>query len=152
MQVSGCGENTVGPAKKHATLAQKAWWASRPPDVTIDGDEFHTKDCSITRVSTTAESSHAQTLFTVPARLLTVCESTRSGEKPLRYDGKHLILSVCQTTFGAGGCAVEHYRSADYEHWEEYIGVTWINGEQYSAWRKLGSTSSKADSVEKVEN
>ncbi len=60
-----------------------------------------------------------------------------------------LFLSIRQT-FGAGSWTGERFRSADFKSWEEYIGVTWVNSEEYEAWRKVGSTSSKADSRKKV--
>lgn len=63
------------------------------------------------------------------------------------FGGDYWLLPTISLVTCCGG---GRYRSADFELWEEYIGVTWINSEEYEAWRKVGSTSSKADSVKKV--
>ena len=60
------------------------------------------------------------------------------------------MLYVDRQTAGAGSKTGERYRSENFTDWEEYIGITWVDGEEYEAWRKLGSTSSKADSRKKV--
>ena len=101
-------------------------------------------------VTRSGDEKIAEVIFKVPSRFLTRRTNSGRGQKPLDYDGEYIILRVCEFTVGAGGCGGESYRSADFENWEEHIGVTWINGEEYEAWRKVGSTSSKADSVKKV--
>lgn len=74
----------------------------------------------------------------------------KARDQALTHDGKYIIFNVCEIAYGAGGCGGGRYRSKDNKNWEEYIGVTWLKGEQYEAWRKVGSTSSKADSIKKV--
>ena len=121
------------------------WWESSKPDVVIGNDEFYTRHCAITQVTNKGGIKTASVIFKVPYSLLATCEN----KGPLQYDGEYIIFSVCEMTFGAGGCG-GRYRSSDFKLWEEYFGVTWINSEEYEAWRKVGSTSSKADSVKKV--
>ncbi len=150
--LTACGENTKDSGESADGHKLKEWWVSRVPDLVIEKDEFHVRDCSITHVATSADTRTAEAIFKVPSRLLTVCENSKSEENPLQFDGQFIILGVCQTTLGAGGCAGERYRSADFENWEEYIGITWIEGEKYEAWRRMGSTSSRADSVKKVDD
>ncbi|MDD1795023.1 hypothetical protein LRP50_17985 [Enterovibrio sp. ZSDZ42] len=128
------------------------WWQPLEPDVVIGNHEFYAGKCSITRVQAFDGVASEIDVFRAPSRPLASCSPWKGDGASLRHDGEYLILSVCQMAFGAGGCAVERYRSADFKHWEEHIGVTWINGEEYEAWRTLGSTSSKADSVKKVAN
>lgn len=122
------------------------WWADLEPDIILGNDEFYAGSCSITRVTNNSGVKTVNVIFEVPYSFLTTCTNIGS----LQYDGEYIILNVCKITFGAGGCGGGRYRSADFELWEEYIGVTWINSEEYEAWRKVGSTSSKADSVKKV--
>ena len=133
------------------TEAEKAstpvsWWEPLKPDVVIGNDEFYGRNCAITQVSNKDGAKTASVIFKVPYSLIATC----NNKGPLQYDGEYIILSVCEMTFGAGGCGGGRYRSADFENWEEYFGVTWIKSEEYEAWRKVGSTSSKADSVKKV--
>lgn len=136
-----------GEAGKESLIKplQMAWWEPLKPDVIIDNDEFYAGSCSITRVINNGGIKTARVIFIVPDDYFTSC-----SDIGLRYDGKYIILNVCEIRFGAGGCSGGRYRSADFVLWEEYIGVTWINSEEYEAWRKVGSTSSKADSVKKV--
>ena len=122
------------------------WWESSKPDVVIGNDEFYTRHCAITQVTNKDGIKTASVIFKVPYSLLATCEN----KGPLQYDGEYIIFSVCEMTFGAGGCGGGRYRSSDFKLWEEHFGVTWINSEEYEAWRKVGSTSSKADSVKKV--
>lgn len=140
----GCGENSGGSVEVEPI--QKTWWEPLKPDVIIGNDEFYAGICSVTQVTNSDGVKEGRVIFEVPYRLLATC----NNRGPLQYDGEYIILDVCQMSFGAGGCGGGRYRSADFELWEEYIGVTWINSEEYEAWRKVGSTSSKADSVKKV--
>ena len=78
---------------------------------------------------------------------MSVCTDKQSQ---LNFDGTYLTVKICRTTFGAGGCGVEKYRTKDFENWQEYIGITWLDSEQYEAWRQLGSNSSKADEITKI--
>ncbi|OEE81785.1 hypothetical protein A1OQ_20580 [Enterovibrio norvegicus FF-162] len=126
------------------------WWEPLDPDVVIGSDAFYAGECSILSVKTVEGVATETVVFRAPSRPLTTCKNGEGYGEPLKHDGKFIILSVCRMAFGAGGCAVERYRSADLQDWEEHIGVTWIDGEEYEAWRTLGSTSSKADSVKKV--
>ena len=135
----GCNEAEKAPSPA-------SWWEPLKPDVVIGNAEFYARNCSITQVVNNEGVKTASVIFKVPYSLLATCEN----KGPLQYDGEHIILSVCEMTFGAGGCGGGRYRSSDLENWEEYIGVTWINSEEYEAWRKVGSTASKADSVKKV--
>ncbi len=144
-QIAGCEQGDVEVAAEEVESAP--WWSSLPADVIIGDAAFYARSCSITQVETLNAVATAKVVFSVPNGLLSSCDNS---ENPLTYDGKYLILNVCQVPFAAGGCAGGRYRSADLEHWEEYIGVTWIKREQYEAWRKLGSTSSKADFVKKL--
>lgn len=87
----------------------------------------------------------------VPNSLFSHCENVKNSSQ-LQYDGTYITLSICRTVISAGGCSTEHFRSADFTNWEEYIGITWLNNDEYTAWRTLDSTSSKADSITKVVN
>ncbi|PML77270.1 hypothetical protein [Enterovibrio norvegicus] len=147
--LAGCGKHEADPPKEVSNLTP--WWQPLEPDVVIGGYAFYAGKCAIVRVEDIDSTSPETTTFRVPSRPLASCENWKGEGEPLKHDGEFIILSVCHMSFGAGGCAVERYRSADFAHWEEHIGVTWINGEEYEAWRTLGSTSSKADSVKKVE-
>ena len=91
--------------------------------------------------------AHRFYLNTFPTRPLSVCTDKQSQ---LNFDGTYLTVKICRTAFGAGGCGVEKYRTKDFENWQEYIGITWHENEQYEAWRQLGSNSSKADDITKV--
>lgn len=137
--ILGCGEVKKEPLRI-------PWWEPLKPDIIIGNDEFYAGNCSITRVTNDGDVKTERVIFEVPHSFLATCHNRDS----LQYDGEYIILDVCEMSFGAGGCGGERYRSADFELWEEYIGVTWINSEEYEAWRKIGSTSSKADSVKKV--
>lgn len=144
-QIAGCEQGDVEVAAQEVEPAP--WWSSLPADVMVGDTAFYARSCSITQVETFNAVATAKVVFSVPNGLLSSCDNS---DNPLTYDGKYLILEVCQVPFAAGGCAGGRYRSADLEHWEEYIGVTWIKREQYEAWRKLGSTSSKADFFKKL--
>ncbi|PMN94298.1 hypothetical protein [Enterovibrio norvegicus] len=146
--LAGCGKHEADTPKEASKPIP--WWQNLEPDVVIGTDAFYAGKCAIVRVEDIDSTSPETTTFRVPSRPLASCENWTGEGEPLKHDGEYIILSVCQMSFGAGGCAVERYRSADFAHWEEHIGVTWINGEEYEAWRTLGSTSSKADSVKKV--
>lgn len=148
--LTGCEFYKSGSVESEKEVAPIAWWESLEPDVTINGDEFYAGTCSITRVTGSGDEKTAEVIFKVPSRLFTQCTNSGRGKKVLDYDGEYIILRVCEIAYGAGGCGGDSYRSADFENWEEHIGVTWINGEEYEAWRKVGSKSSKADSVKKV--
>ena len=137
--ILGCGEVETEPLPL-------PWWASVAPDIIIGNDEFYAGTCSITRVTHNGDVKTERVIFEVPYGFSATCHNNGA----LQYDGEYIILNVCEMSFGAGGCSGGRYRSADFELWEEYIGVTWINSEEYEAWRKVGSTSSKADSVKKV--
>jgi hypothetical protein len=133
-------------SEEEKVAAPVPWWEPLKPDVVIGNDEFYSRKCSITRVSNSEGSKTANVIFKVPYSLLATCEN----KGPLQYDGEFIILSVCEMSFGAGGCGGGRYRSSDFKLWEEYIGVTWINREEYEAWRKVGSNSPNADSVKRV--
>ncbi len=148
-QVMGCSEDKVAANKAKKSSVPIAWWGVVQP-IIIDGDEFYGRSCSVTRVSNEAGSKSEQVIFNVPSRTFTYRAKSTAGRNYLEYDGEYLVLHVDRQTFGAGSWTGELYRSADFKSWEEHIGVSWINGEEYEAWRKVGSTSSKADSREKV--
>ena len=147
-QISGCSrsENNV-PNNINEALP---WWGSVEP-ILIDGDEFFGGPCSVTRVrSNDDEIKLATIIFNVPSKLFTVCAQAQLNKNYLKYDGEYIVLHVDRQTIGAGSWTAERYRSKDFKSWEQYIGVTWRNNEEYEAWRDLGSTSSKADSRTKV--
>lgn len=123
----------------------RVWWQSVAPDVVVGPREFYAGRCSITMVDTATGAS--ELIFEISQNPFKSC---RNQQDALTYDGEYIVLDVCEISFGAGGCGRGRYRSMDYENWEEDIGITWINGEEYEAWRKLGSQSSTADSVKKV--
>lgn len=148
--LTGCDLLERRSVEVEKQTAPAPWWEPLEPDVIIDGDEFYAGTCSITQVTDVDGVKTGEEIFKVPSRFLADCVNSGRGKEVLGYDGEYIILRVCQTTFGAGGCGGDSYRSADFENWEEHIGVTWINGEEYEAWRKVGSKSSKADSVKKV--
>lgn len=141
-----CATLILGCDRVERKPVQIPWWEPLKPDITIGNDEFYTGSCSITRVTNHGDVKTERVIFEVPYSFLATCHNRDS----LQYDGEYIILNVCEMTIGAGGCGRQRYRSADFKLWEEYIGVTWINSEEYEAWRKVGSTSSKADSVKKV--
>ncbi|MEH6395216.1 hypothetical protein [Pseudoalteromonas sp.] len=132
-------------------IPAEPWWASLEPDVVIENDEFYLKSCdSVTRVINNNGNKTARVILQIPFRLLTSCPNQLENNSTLQFDGTYLTLTLCRTAIGAGGCAEERYRTRDFEHWQEYIGITWLNGEEYQAWRVLGSKSSKADEISKV--
>lgn len=128
----------------------EAWWSAIQP-IVIGDAEFYGRSCDVIRVTRDeAGLESAQRLFEAPSRLLTYCAKSDPATNYLEYDGEYIILQVQRQTAGAGSSTGERYRSADFKAWEEYIGVTWVDGEEYEAWRKVGSTSSKANSIKKV--
>lgn len=141
--LASCHQGEVVDAK--APPSPEAWWRMVEPDIIIGTHEFYAGKCSITRVSSATGMS--ELIFEIPQNPFKTC---RNRDSALTYDGEYIILDVCEMTIGAGGCGGGRYRSKDYENWEEDIGITWIKGEAYEAWRKLGSTSSTADSVKKI--
>lgn len=126
---------------------EQQWWQKIKPNVQIGDFEYYAGDCAILQVNTTEGAASAKTIFKVSTYGFSFCKNRAT---PLIYDGEFLIFSVCETDFGAGSCGGGRYRSADMTNWQEDIGITWIKGEQYEAWRNLGSTSSKADAVKKI--
>jgi hypothetical protein len=144
---TACSENKP----ENLALGQQPWWKPLTPDLILGSEAFYAKRCAITQVSIIEGIETEKIIFTVPARLFATCKNADLGAGVLEYDGKFLIFAVCQMSFGAGGCPGERYRSADFTHWQKEIGVTWIKGEQYEAWIVLGSSSSKADIVKKIE-
>lgn len=145
----GCsgGEKTIDPSED-VSLASP-WWQKVPP-ITLGEEAFYGKPCSVIRVRDDSGIKSEQVIFTVPSRLLTYCAKAQPNKNYLEYDGEYIILHVDRQTAGAGSWTGERFRSADFESWEEYIGVTWVKGEEYEAWRAVGSTSSVADSRKKV--
>lgn len=129
------------------TTAPLYWWQKRKPDIVVGEFEYYAGTCKILEVDTTIDNPSSTTVFEVPTSVLSQCQNRLPA---LTYDGEYLIFSVCKMSFGAGGCGRGRYRSADTINWQEDIGITWIKGEQYEAWRNLGSNSSKADAVKKV--
>ena len=148
-QITSCGGDKVTSKKAESSLLPNPWWQSVKP-IVIDGGEFYGRSCSVTRVSHDAGIESGEIIFKVPSRLLTYCAKSAPNKNYLEYDGVYIILHVDRQTAGAGSWTGERYRSRNFKSWEEYIGVTWVKGEEYEAWRKLGSTSSKADSRKKV--
>ncbi len=121
---------------------------NKQPDLTIDATQFYLNSChSLTGVFNHNGSIKTKVILTFPTRPLSVCNNKQSQ---LNFDGTYLTVKICRTAFGAGGCGVEKYRTKDFENWQEYIGITWHENEQYEAWRQLGSNSSKADEITKV--
>lgn len=144
-QITACSQSEITEEKPESP----AWWQDLTPDLVIGSDTFYVRSCAITQVKTSNGIASDHIIFEVPLDYLTSCDS---GEHPLIYDGEYITLTVCKMAFATGGCSGGRYRSADFEHWQEDIGITWIKGEEYEAWRILGSTSSKADFVKKVEH
>jgi hypothetical protein len=149
IQLMSCSDNKVAVNEEKKASLPIAWWESVQP-IIINGDEFYGQSCSVTQVSNNEGIKQKKIIFNVPSRILTICAKSKSGKNYLEYDGEYIVLHVVRQTFGAGSWTGELYRSADFKSWEEYIGVTWVNGEEYEAWRSVGSTSSKADSIKKV--
>lgn len=141
------GDQPASPAEDTSMTAP--WWQYVQP-ITIEDEEFYGRPCSVTRVSDDSGIKSGEVIFKVPSRLLTYCAKSKPKKNYLEYDGSYIVLHVDRQTAGAGSWTGERYRSADFENWEEYIGVTWVKGEQYEAWRVVGSSSSKADSRTKV--
>jgi hypothetical protein len=42
-----------------------------------------------------------------------------------------MMMNILFSAYAIAGGA--RYRSADFELWQEYIGVTWLNSEEYEA-------------------
>ncbi len=148
-QLMACSENEITANEKKRASLTIPWWGFVKP-IVINGNEFYGKTCSVTRVINDAGIKSATIIFTVPDRLFTYCSQNDPNKNYLDYDGEYIILHVHRQTVGAGSKTAERYRSADFKSWQEYIGVTWVNGDEYEAWRTLGSKSSKADSRKKV--
>ncbi|MEC4726635.1 hypothetical protein HWQ46_13860 [Shewanella sp. D64] len=153
-QIAGCDDfdkdsdkrSTNGREAELETTGQAKVASS--PDIIIGIADFYAKGCSIIQVSHDDAARTETVIFKAPTQLFASC--SQRGANPLQYDGEYIIFSICNMTIGAGGCGGARYRSADFELWQEYIGVTWLNSEEYEAWRTLGSNSSKADSIKKV--
>ncbi|MBO1254835.1 hypothetical protein J3L16_03920 [Alteromonas sp. 5E99-2] len=135
--------------KKVATQVEpyRPWWETLEPDAVVGEKNYYSRSCSLVELDTQSEHPLPETIFKPPIRLIASC---RGSDLIINKNG-YLIFSVCRVDFGGGGCGKERYRSSDMVHWQEDIGTTWIKGEQYTAWRELGSTSSKADAVSRVE-
>ncbi|TXR54579.1 hypothetical protein [Reinekea thalattae] len=133
---------------KPTTEPLETWWQTTKPDLIIEQKEYYFRDCSIKEVNSLEEQPLAKTIFRPPTKLMTSCDSLMN---PLDYKEGYIILTICRQTFGAGSCTRERYRSNDMAQWQEDIGITWVKGEQYTAWRNIGSTSSKADAVTRIE-
>ena len=148
-QLIACSESPLLAAKPDLPAP---WWEDVPP-IIIDGDQFYGAPCTVTRVSKdTTGAQSAVVIFTAPSQLMTTCAQRELKRNYLEYDGEFIILHVDRQTFGAGAWTGERFRSADFTHWQQYIGVTWVNSEEYEAWRNVGSESTKADSIKKVEH
>lgn len=145
----GCSELGSGESNAEETTDLNPWWDSVKP-IVIDGNAFYGRPCSVTKVSKVAGSASAETIFTVPNRLLTYCANSEPNKNYLAQEGEYVVLHVDRQTVGAGAWTAERYRSLDFISWEEYIGVTWVDGVEHEAWRKLGSSSSEADSRTEV--
>jgi hypothetical protein len=147
----GCTADNNGSKVNESQDTQPALWWEMVPPISINGDQFYGKPCSVTQVTTDEAGVKAETvIFTVPSRAFTSCAQRVPNKNYLKLDGKYIVLHVDRQTFGAGSWTGERYRSADFISWEQYIGITWLDSEEYEAWRKVGSTSSKADSIQKV--
>ncbi|WP_445947123.1 hypothetical protein [Shewanella sp.] len=143
-QLLGCRDDS----QDELVTKPAPWWSTQEPDARVGMDEFYGADCAITRVSSHNGDPAAEVIFKVPYQLLSSCKE--SGTEALVFDGEYLIFSICHMRIGAGSCVNSRFRTADFVHWQEEIGITWIKGEQYEAWRRLGSTSTKADAVKKI--
>ncbi|MAD05734.1 MULTISPECIES: hypothetical protein [unclassified Pseudoalteromonas] len=136
--ITACGD------KSQVSITSK----SKQPDFTIDTTQFYLNSChSLTGVFNHNGTIESKVILTFPYRPLSVCTDKQSQ---LNFDGTYLTVKICRTSFGAGGCGVEKFRTKDFENWQEYIGITWHDNEQYEAWRRLGSNSTKADEITKV--
>lgn len=144
--LTACKEDIPKPVVNPIT---KAWYESITP-ITINGDEYYGQACSITRVRYNKGVKTAERIFKAPSKVLTSCRRSIPKKNYLDYDGEYIILNVSRQTFGAGSHTGERFRSKDFTTWQEYIGVTWRNSEEYEAWRNVGSTSSRADAIKKV--
>ena len=151
-QITSCGAFKKDDVDaSDASASTQLWWQTKKPDLIINEYQYFLSTCAITQVNKKGDPKTEKVIFKAPYRLLASCHNDFRNGESLRYDGEYMMLDVCQSTFAAGSCNFEQYRSADFENWQEYIGVTWRKGEQYEAWRKLGSTSAKADYVKKIE-
>tara|TARA_R110001606_G_scaffold395213_1_gene567084 strand:- start:85464 stop:85967 length:504 start_codon:yes stop_codon:yes gene_type:complete len=149
-QLLACNENEIAADEKEKESLSIPWWGSVPA-IVIGDKEFYGGTCSVTQVISNDDGiKSGSIIFSVPAKLFTYCSKNEPNKNYLEYDGEYIILHVDRQTAGAGSWTGERYRSADFKSWEEYIGVTWVDSEEYEAWRRLGSTSSKADSIKKI--
>ena len=143
----GSGDQSARPVEDTSPAAP--WWEIVQP-IVIGDDTFYGRPCSVTRVRDESGIESGEVIFKVPSRLLTYCANAQPDKNYLEHDGEYIILHVDRQTVGAGSWTGERFRSADFESWEEYIGVTWVKGEEHEAWRAVGSSSSVADSRKKV--
>jgi hypothetical protein len=147
-QVTACNKFTAN--EKIEESPEAIWWHTVEP-IVIGSSEFYGSTCSVLEVTKLNDGTISQrTIFSAPSKFLTYCAKNKPGRNYLEYDGEYIILNVNRQTAGSGSWTAERYRSANFSAWQEYIGVTWREGEQYEAWRNVGSTSSKADSRKKV--
>lgn len=148
IQLVGCNHVTVKEQKEEMLIIP--WWESVKP-IVIGHSEFYGSTCSVTQVIRNVVGIKSENIiFKVPPRLFTHCAEGEPGRNYLEHDGEYIILNVYRQTIGAGSWTGERYRSTNFKIWEEYIGVTWVEGEEYEAWRRVGSTSSKAITRTKV--
>lgn len=149
--IMACGEPDATAGTDTIQAETRYWWESVPP-ININGRELYGSPCTVTQlIPNGAGPKEERIIFKVPSRAFTYCSKAELGKNYLEYDGEYIILRVQRQTVGAGSHTAERYRSADFKSWEEYIGVSWLDSEKYEAWRKVGSTSSKADSLKKIE-
>lgn len=148
--MASCNRGKIESDMIEEPLQSIPWWESVDP-VIIEGDDFYGRQCSITKVSRDAGVMSESVIFTVPSRIMTYCKKQEGNKNDLEHNGDYVILTAYRQTIGAGSWVKERYRSQDLETWEEYIGPTWKNGEEYEAWRAIGSSSSKADSLKKID-
>jgi len=147
IQVTACDSSSEsGKSVENDTQ----WWDSVKP-VNIGTDRYYGRPCSVTRV----RNQVATVIFEAPIKWLTSCSSGIPYVNYLKYDGEYITLHVDRQAFGAGAKTGERFRTSNFNasrssDWEEYIGITWVNNEEYEAWRKLGSNSKSADSRKKV--
>jgi len=142
-----CGKEE--PDKKTNT-SQAIPWIETVDPIVIDGEEFYGTPCSVIRISNSEGVKKREVIFKAPPDALAKCPKGKRGFNYLDYDDTFITLNVYRQRFGAGSTTGERYRSKDFETWEEYIGITWVDSEEYEAWRKVGSTSATADSRTKV--
>ncbi len=138
----GCSKQEL--SKPIKSVEHTPWWVNVEPNLIIGETYYYAGSCFISKVKNSQGELTEVATFKVPKRFISYCENSKSNRNPLEFDGTYLIFTVCQMAFATGGCAQERYRTANFKTWQEYRGITWVQGEQQQVWRALSTTTTNA--------